>query len=93
MGLPLVGYIPFLTKLDPKFPHLAMKKLADLYGPVLGFYLGPTQPYISVCGYEAVKEALNNEDLSGRPTSAARRERTFGKRLGIYALFTDNKNW
>lgn len=81
-GLPIVGYIPFLTKLDPEYPHLALKKLADQYGPVTGFYLGPTQPFISVCGYEAVKEALNNDDLIGRPSNVVRRERTFGQKLG-----------
>lgn len=60
-----------------------MRKLCAKYGPVAGFFLGPTQPFISVCDYEAVKEALSNEDLLGRPNSAARKERTFGKRLGI----------
>lgn len=79
----MLGYIPFLGKHDPDFPHKAMKKLADLYGSVTGFYLGPVQANISVCGYAAVKEALVNKDLDGRPSSAARRERTFGKRLGI----------
>lgn len=78
----MVGFIPFLSKLDPVYPHMALKKLGDKYGPVTGFYLGPSQPFISVCGYEAVKEALNNDDLIGRPDNAARRERTFGRRLG-----------
>jgi hypothetical protein len=43
----------------------AMQKLAKTYGPVTGFYLGPTQPMISVVGTEAVKEALQNNDLNG----------------------------
>jgi len=59
-----------------------MIKLSEIYGPVVGFYMGPTQPLISVCGYEAVKEALHNDDLSGRPHLAAARERTYGKDLG-----------
>jgi hypothetical protein len=59
-----------------------MQKLAKIHGPVTGFYLGPIQPFISVCGYEAVKEALHNEDLNGRPSSGTITERTFGKKLG-----------
>lgn len=78
----MVGFIPFVTKLDA-YPFKAMKKLSDIYGPVVGFFLGPRQPFISVCGYQAVKEALQNDDLNGRPSTAARRERTFGKSLGI----------
>jgi methyl farnesoate epoxidase / farnesoate epoxidase len=87
----LVGYIPFLSKLDPEYPHLALKKLSDHYGPVTGFYLGPSQPFISVCGYQAVREALYNEDLAGRPSNAARRERTFGQRLGV--IHNDGPEW
>jgi hypothetical protein len=78
--LPLVGYIPFLKNHDAK-PYKALIKLSQIYGPVTGFYMGPSFT-VSVCGYEAVVEALHNEDLNGRPDSAARRERTFGKRLG-----------
>lgn len=87
----MVGYIPFLSKLDPEYPHLALKKLSDHYGPVTGFYLGPSQPFISVCGYQAVREALYNEDLAGRPSNAARRERTFGQRLGV--IHNDGPEW
>lgn len=90
-GLPLAGYIPFLSKLDPEYPHLGLIKLADQYGPVTGFYLGPSQPFISVCGYEAIKEALYNDDLAGRPDNAARRERTFGQRLGV--VHNDGPEW
>lgn len=86
----MAGYIPFLSKLDPEYPHLGLIKLADQYGPVTGFYLGPSQPFISVCGYEAIKEALYNDDLAGRPDNAARRERTFGQRLG--KMLSNNLN-
>lgn len=55
--------------------------MSEKYGKVIGLHLGPT-PLIAVNGYEAVKETLLNEDLSGRPDTAARRERTFNKRLG-----------
>ena len=79
--MPLIGFLPFLKKYDSK-PHKALIKLSKIYGPVTGFYLGPSQFFVSVCGYEAVREALNNDDLNGRPDTAIRRERTFGKRLG-----------
>lgn len=78
----MVGYIPFLKKHDAK-PYMALLKLSQTYGPVTGFYMG-TNLTVAVCGYEAVKDALNNDDLNGRPDSAARRERTFGKRLGNF---------
>jgi hypothetical protein len=80
--MPLLGYAPFLRK--KKEPLVkTMQKLAKIYGPVTGFYLGPTQPFISVFGPEAVKEALQNNDLNGRPSSAILRTRTFGESLGI----------
>jgi methyl farnesoate epoxidase/farnesoate epoxidase len=66
----------------------AMQKLAKTYGPVTGFYLGPTQPFISVVGPEAVKEALHNNDLNGRPSNAILiRTRTFGEKLGRIILY------
>ena len=96
--MPLVGYMPFLKKHDAK-PYMALLKLSQIYGTVTGFYMGPSFT-VSVCGYEAVVEALHNEDLNGRPDSAARRERTFGKRLGelfiryfIISLFLMAGEW
>jgi methyl farnesoate epoxidase/farnesoate epoxidase len=38
-----------------------MQKLAK----TTGFYLGPTQPFISVVEPQAAKEALQNNDLNG----------------------------
>ena len=57
-----------------------MVKLSDKYGEVVGFYLGPNQPVISVCG-GAVREALRNCDLGERPVTNA-----------IKNLFTANGN-
>ncbi|EFX83960.1 hypothetical protein DAPPUDRAFT_47261 [Daphnia pulex] len=68
-----------------------MQKLARTYGPVTGFYLGPTQPMISVVGTEAVREALQNNDLNGRPSGAILLSRTFGERLGL--IFVDGDVW
>jgi hypothetical protein len=63
-----------------------MQKLSKTYGPVTGFYLGPIQPFISVVGPQAVKEALHNNDLNGRPTGAILLSRTFGESLGHFHL-------
>lgn len=82
--MPLVGYAPFMMKLDPKKPYKALQKLAARYGPVCGFYVGPRTPFISVCGAKAVKEALHNDDLIGRPQSWVILNRTFGLPLGIF---------
>ena len=40
-------------------------RLAYIYGPVTGFYLGPCQPFVSVSGAAAVRVALLNDDLAG----------------------------
>ena len=47
-GLPLVGYLPFLNKLDPDYPFRGMAKLANVYGPVTGFYMGPRLSFTSI---------------------------------------------
>ena len=79
----MVGYIPFFNSHDPQYLFKGMMKLAKKYGPVTAFYLGPNRNLISVCGFEAVQEALRNPDLDGRPDSAPKRARTFYERLGI----------
>ncbi|KAG0710129.1 Methyl farnesoate epoxidase [Chionoecetes opilio] len=65
--LPLLGFLPFL---DSHLPHKQMWRLSDTYGPVVGLYFG-TQPAVVVNGWEAVKEALQNDDLNGRPENVA----------------------
>jgi len=77
--VPLLGYVPFLPKGNP---YKAMQKLAESYGPVVGFFLGPKQPIISICGAKAVKEALHNDGFIGRPNNSLIRSRTFGEKLG-----------
>ena len=86
--MPLLGYTPLMSKKEPFFK--VMQKLSKTYGPVTGFYLGPTQPFISVVGPQAVKEVLHNSDLNGRPTGAILLSRTFGESLGKYS-FSLNK--
>lgn len=85
--MPLLGYVPFLRKNRPICK--AMAELSEIYGPVVGVFLGPAQPFVSVCGHESAKEALFNDDLNGRIDSAFVSARTFGKRLGChFLLFT-----
>ncbi len=79
-GVPLLGFAPFLPKNEPFFR--AMQKMAKKYGSVTGFYLGPFLPFISVDGKTAVKEALHNNDLNGRPSGTLVISRTFGEKLG-----------
>ncbi|EFX83937.1 hypothetical protein DAPPUDRAFT_194538 [Daphnia pulex] len=88
-GVPLLGFAPFLPKNEPFFR--AMQKMAEKYGPVTGFYLGPFLPFISVDGHKAVKEALHNNDLNGRPSGTLVISRTFGKKLGL--LIVDGDFW
>ena len=57
--------------------------MAEKYGPVMAFYLGPSKVFVSVCGFDAVQEALRNPDLDGRYESATFKERTMGEKLGI----------
>lgn len=64
--------------------YRTMKKLAKTYGPVSGFYVGPNQAFISVVGPQAVKEALHNDDLNGRPSNSVILARTFGEKLGSH---------
>ena len=45
--------------------------------------MGPNQPFISVVGPQAVKEALHNDDLNGRPSNSVILARTFGEKLGL----------
>lgn len=80
-GLPLLGYLdPLLTKSSPVFIH--MQKLAEIHGPVVGFYVGPRQHFVSVCGYDAVRDALYNDDLKGRPSFNAYAGRGYDYKKG-----------
>ena len=81
-GLPFIGYLPFLKNHDPKYLFKSLAKMSYIYGPVVGFFVGP-QPVVSVCGYDAVNEAFNNPDLDGRMDSEVARSRSFGQRFGL----------
>ncbi|XP_028666619.1 cytochrome P450 2J4-like [Erpetoichthys calabaricus] len=56
-GLPFVGNV---FHLDPKQPHINMKKLAQKYGNVFSLRLGRSRVVV-VNGYKMAKEALVNQ--------------------------------
>ncbi|MBN3290380.1 CP2K1 protein, partial [Polypterus senegalus] len=49
--------IPHQTAVDTTFRGYTVPKLADKYGSVYTFHMGPKR-YLVLCGYEALKEAL-----------------------------------
>ncbi|XP_067119558.1 cytochrome P450 2C28-like [Centruroides vittatus] len=62
IGLPIVGYLPFLRK----DPHEKLCKLQKIYGGIFGFYLGSKYTVV-LNDYPSVKEGLNNPNLLSRP--------------------------
>lgn len=84
-GLPLLGYAPFL--LFGGATYKLLQKLAKTYGPVAGFFMGPSQAFVSVVGAKAVREALFNDDLIGRPSTNVIRNLTYGEALGNMMFF------
>ena len=79
--LPFIGNALAIKKHDPRYLYKSFVKWSEIYGPVVGFFMGP-KPLIAVCGYEAVQEALHNEDLNGRLENNLIKMRTFNQRLG-----------
>ncbi|CAG2166249.1 unnamed protein product, partial [Oppiella nova] len=65
VGLPVVGYMPFLGK----HPHKDIAKLRDKYGSVFTLQLGVNYVVI-LDDWEAVKEALHKDTFLGKPTSS-----------------------
>ncbi|XP_023243955.1 cytochrome P450 18a1-like [Centruroides sculpturatus] len=62
IGLPIVGYLPFLSK----DAHEKLCKLQKIYGGIFGFYLGSKYTVV-LNDYSSVKEGLNNPNLLSRP--------------------------
>ncbi|XP_030074133.1 cytochrome P450 2C19-like [Microcaecilia unicolor] len=63
-GLPFLGNI---LQLNSKDIFLSLNKLSEKYGSLFTIHMG-SDPVVVLCGYEAVKEALNErgEDFAGR---------------------------
>lgn len=90
VGVPLIGYIPFLTK----EPYIQYAKLSKQYGPVMCVWYGSV-PAIILNGYDAVKEAFVDRevDFMSRPLSFFYvPQKIFGKNRGL--LFNEfGQHW
>ncbi|GBN12796.1 Cytochrome P450 2J2 [Araneus ventricosus] len=62
IGLPIVGYLPFLSE----DLHLDFSELGKKYGDVFSVRLG-SQNIVVLHGAEAIKEALNKTEFLGKP--------------------------
>ncbi|KFM75554.1 Cytochrome P450 18a1, partial [Stegodyphus mimosarum] len=62
IGLPLVGYLPFLDKESFK----SFKKLAEKYGNIFSLYLGRNLTVV-LSDYKLIKDAFNQQALLNRP--------------------------
>ncbi|XP_072287745.1 cytochrome P450 2F3-like [Pyxicephalus adspersus] len=87
MPLPFIGN---LLHIDTKDIGKSLMKLKDKYGPVYSLYLGP-RPGIVLCGYNAVKEALidQNDDFGDRGDYPVFLNFIGGHDLG----FTNGERW
>lgn len=61
-GLPVVGYLPYISK----DAHRDMDRLKKEYGNVFGMFLG-SRFVVCLCDYSTVKEALSQDTLLNRP--------------------------
>ncbi|CAL1262529.1 unnamed protein product [Larinioides sclopetarius] len=61
-GLPLVGYIPFMSSK----PYLDLQELAKTYGSVFSLHLG-SQHCIILDDYQSTKDAFAQDAFLGRP--------------------------
>ncbi|GIY18589.1 cytochrome P450 2A9 [Caerostris darwini] len=62
IGLPIVGYIPFLTKK----PYVKLTELSKIYGPVYSVRMG-SRNVVVITDFEIVKEAFSKDAFMGRP--------------------------
>ncbi|KAF8787690.1 cytochrome P450 2C15-like isoform X1 [Argiope bruennichi] len=62
IGLPVIGYMPFLGKK----PNITLRDLSKKYGDIFSFYIGP-QLVICVNDYRLAKEILNHPLTLARP--------------------------
>ncbi|GFT13111.1 cytochrome P450 2J5 [Nephila pilipes] len=62
IGLPIIGYYPFLGKK----PNLTLRDLSNKYGDIFSLYIGP-QLMIIISDHELAKEILNHPMAMARP--------------------------
>lgn len=63
-GLPLLGYIPFMTSQL----HRQYKKMAEKYGPIFCINFG-CKPVIILANHDAIRAAFNRPEFAGRPNT------------------------
>lgn len=65
LGLPIVGYLPFLTK----FPHLKFIELSEKYGKIFSLHLG-SQLVVILNDGDDIREAFSKKELLARPPNS-----------------------
>lgn len=90
--LPIIGCALELNNLRKKTGYLvdATNALSAQYGPVLGLRIGQDKQVVCF-SFEAIRQMLTDEDISGRPNGFFYQARTWEKRRGL--LFTDEDFW
>lgn len=79
LGLPILGYLPFLKR----EAHLTFTELAKIYGPIYQLKLGGTRVVVITSG-KYVREAFRQQCFSGRPSNELTKIlKGFGKLLII----------
>ncbi|KFM70322.1 Cytochrome P450 18a1, partial [Stegodyphus mimosarum] len=61
-GLPLIGYLPFMTEK----PYVKLQELAKIYGPVYRVQIG-SHSVVVLCDFQSIKEAFASDAFMGRP--------------------------
>nr|QST15072.1 CYP370C3 protein [Diaphanosoma celebensis] len=85
VGLPVVGYLPFLEK----DVHKHMTKLSDQYGDVYGLTFGSYRVVV-LNSLTTIRDAFKEDAFSGRPDFPFFLLRTDNKK-GV--IFSDGQNW
>ncbi|KAJ2952657.1 hypothetical protein O0L34_g6989 [Tuta absoluta] len=62
IGLPIVGYLPFL---DRNQPHRTLAQLAKTYGPMYGISMGSVYTVV-LSDHKLIREAFAKDSFSGR---------------------------
>ena len=64
IGLPLVGYLPFL---DVPNMGRSFRRISKRYGDIFSIMVG-TKPLVVLNTWPLIKEAMAKKELSGRPS-------------------------
>ncbi|KAM3930510.1 cytochrome P450 2K1-like [Leptodactylus fuscus] len=84
---PLIGNLHIM---DFKKPQETYLKLAEKYGPIFTFHMGPKKMVV-LAGYETVRDALVNHAEEFGERAGARMFQRVDKGMGL--LFSQGENW